>query len=1169
MTCIAQWLALSSSSAATQTNEVRVAELQGTAEVSPAGATTWISIQTNQVLYPNDRLRVGAKSRVGLRWTDQSFVSLRASSEVEILPPPSTDPQSSLRLVRGIMSFFHRDKPGLIRVITRGASAGVEGTEFVLAAETINNTEQTTLFVVDGRVQLSNDRGSVLVTNGESAVAESGKAPVRTAGFVVNNILQWSFYYPAVLDLADLPMKRDEQTALGQSMDAYRAGDLLAALAKYPTAREPASRAEQIYHAALVLSVGQVESAEAELGSAWQTTSDRTERLAAALRKLIAAVKQQDDTSTTSPQFATEMLAGSYYEQSRANSRSNLNAALALARQAVTNSPEFGFGWTRVAELEFGFGHTRAAMEALDKGLAFSPRNAQALTLKGFLLAAQNRPREAVEWFDRALAVDPALGNAWLGRGLCRIRRGDTSGREDLLAAAALEPQRSELRSYLGKAYGNEGDYSRAVKELALAKTLDPNDPTAWLYSALLNQEHNRINEAISDLEKSQELNNNRVVYRSTLLLDQDQAVRSANLATMYQDAGMFDVSVREAGRAVNYDYGNYSAHLFLANSYLAMSDPQLFNLRYETPAQNEYLLANLLAPASAGALSPAISQQEYSRLLERDRFGVVSSTEYLSRGAWTQSGAQYGNFGNFNYSVAAFYRWDPGQRVNNDVEQRQLALTLKQQLSFQDSLYLQVQDYHGESGDLAQYYNQNFANSDVRVEETQRPIVSLGYHHEWNPGIHTLVFGARLDDTTSFNNPFQPVIVVTKFGLPPATPVYFGVNGTNVFTAVDYQNRLEIYSAEVQQIWQTPIHNTVVGGRFQYGNYLTDNLITPMTSVGGILSPTNLQQNADSLFRRVSLYGYHQWQVAEPLQLIGGIAYDKVWFPENLWSSPISGDQQTEDAVSPKAGLIWMIAEDTVFRFAYTRSLGGASFDQSYRIEPSQVAGFVQSFRSIIPESVAGPNAGAQFETFGASLEQKFDSGTYLAITGEILNSDVDRIHGAYDNYPFELDYAIPSKLREQLDFQERALTFTANQLIAHSWSLGARYRLTEAVLNDDFVDLPVTLDNPSFHPKQRLESVLHQLSLTTIYNNPKGFFAAGEAAWYMQSNEGFATDEPGDHFWQLNFIVGFRSPRRNVEISAGLLNLTDHDYQLEPLTAYNELPRERTVAVRLRLNF
>ena len=257
------------------------------------------------------------------------------------------------------------------------------------------------------------------------------------------------------------------------------------------------------------------------------------------MRQLIAAVKRQPNPAVIRPQLATEFLANSYYEQSRAIPGISLPAALDSARQAVTNSPDFGFGWERVAELEFSFGHTGRALDALDKSLALAPRNAQALALKGFLLAAQNRTGEAIGWFDRALAVDSALGNAWLGRGLCRIRRGDAKGgREDLLVAAALEPQRAGLRSYLGKAYADAGDYARAAKELQLAKKLDPNDPTAWLYSALLNQENNRINDAIRDLEKSQALNDNRSVYRSQLLLDQDQAVRSANLAAMYQDAG-------------------------------------------------------------------------------------------------------------------------------------------------------------------------------------------------------------------------------------------------------------------------------------------------------------------------------------------------------------------------------------------------------------------------------------------------------------------------------------------------------------------------------------------------------------------------------------------------------------------------------------------------------
>ena len=1141
------------------TNEIRIVELQGTAEFSPATATAWMPVRTNQILCPFDRLRTGANSRMALLWSDRSVVSFGALTEVEVLPPNSSDAQCGLHLLRGIVSFFHRDEPGRIRVITRGAVAGVEGTEFVVAAD---ETERTTLSVIDGKVRFGNEQATLLLTNGQQAVAEPGKAPVRTAGFIANNVLQWCFYYPAVIDLNDLPFTPEEQKILGESLQAYRSGDLLMALAKYPAGRQPGSDAERVYFAGLLLGVGQVEPAGAMLASlSASDASSRPQRIAMALRQLIAAVKRQPNPAGSRPQMATEFLANSYYEQSRAVPGISLPAALDSARRAVTNSPEFGFGWERVAELEFSFGHTSRALEALDKSLTLAPRNAQALALKGFLLAAQNHTREAIGWFDQALTMDSALGNAWLGRGLCRIRRGDKAGgREDLLVAAALEPQRAELRSYLGKAYATSGDYPRAAKELQLAEKLDPKDPTAWLYSALLNQENNRINDAIRDLEKSQALNDNRSVYRSQLLLDEDQAVRSANLAAMYRDAGMDDVAVREASRAVSYDYANYSAHLFLANSYSQLSDPNEINLRYETPAENEYLLANLLSPVVAGTMSPTISQQEYSPLFDRNRLGVASSTEYLSRGAWTESGAQFGTYENVSYAVEGFYHTDNGQQVNNDIEQRQLSGTFKAQVTPQDTVYLQVEQYDAKSGDLAQYYNPTNANPTARVNEDQTPNIGLGYHHEWSPGVHTLFFAARLDDSLTVTNPTGPTSL--EFFAPDGTPIrIWGL------TAPEHlEDDLTLYSAELQQIWQTPEHNTIVGARFQYGDFDIHNLQGSPTPLPYLFPIPAAQQDFSSMFRRISVYGYHQWQIFEPLQLIGGVTYDRITSPENFQTVPVSGTEQTEDQVSPKAGLILTPWGGTTLRFAYTRSLAGASLDQSYQLEPSQVAGFIQSYRSIIPESVAGPVSGAHFETYAFSLEQKFSTGTYLGVSGNLLYSDVGQTVGAFDIiFP---PPAVPGPgLHENLNYKEQSLLFTANQLIGKNWSLGARYSLSDATFNYNF-DLPNGIATNNFLVKQNMEAVLNQVDLLAIYNHPCGFYAQTDAHWYAQNNIN-DPGEPGDNFWQLNAFVGYRFLHRKAELTLGLLNITGQDYKLNPLNLYNELPRSRTLALRMQINF
>src|SRR5207248_7716594 len=129
-----------------------------------------------------------------------------------------------------------------------------------------------------------------------------------------------------------------------------------------------------------------------------------------------------------------------------------------------------------------------------------------------------------------------------------------------------------------------------AKVELKRAVDIDPSDATAWLSSPVQARQEHRVNQAVRDLGQSVELDDNRRLFRSEFLLDQDRAVRSTNLASIYQDDGMTDLSVREATKAVEYDYADASAHRFLADSYNALRDPRRITLRFETPWQNELL---------------------------------------------------------------------------------------------------------------------------------------------------------------------------------------------------------------------------------------------------------------------------------------------------------------------------------------------------------------------------------------------------------------------------------------------------------------------------------------------------------------------------------------------------------------------------------------------------
>ncbi len=326
-----------------------------------------------------------------------------------------------------------------------------------------------------------------------------------------------------MIDLADLHLDPAAIQRFGKSGTAYQRGNLLAAAAALPR-RDPAAAADRIYHASVLLAVGRVDQAQRLLAGVPRNQPGRR-----ALERMIAAVRWEAAAEWPLPALATasEALAESYYLQSRTDLEPTRLAAL----RATELAPHNGFAWTRVAELEFSAGHTKAAREAIEKGLALTPENARAHALQGFILSAENRIREAQVAFQHAVRLDGGFGNGWLGLGLTKIKLGHLlEGRADLQTAATVEPTSSIFHSYLGKAFSQEGLADKAALDLKLAAILDPADPTPLLYSALESQRQNRPNTAIGELEQSIQLNDNRRLYRSRFLLDQDRAVRGANL---------------------------------------------------------------------------------------------------------------------------------------------------------------------------------------------------------------------------------------------------------------------------------------------------------------------------------------------------------------------------------------------------------------------------------------------------------------------------------------------------------------------------------------------------------------------------------------------------------------------------------------------------------------
>ncbi|MBI3848733.1 MAG: FecR domain-containing protein [Verrucomicrobia bacterium] len=1137
----------------------RVIEAAGKVEYAMGGGTNWQPAAAGQVLKSGDRLRTRVMSRAAVQLSDRSVIRLNERTTLEILPPRSNE-KRRFGLSRGSLYFFNREKPADVEFDTPLAAGAIRGTEFLLEVVSNDTTDATSLHLalIDGRVALQTRDGELALERGQDLRLQVGKAPQKTALVNATAAIQWALYYPAVVNPAELQLTAAEQTALAGSLSNYRAGDLLAALDAWPATPNELSAGANALRAQLELAVGRVAEAEQVLAG---LPSDAP--AAAALRELIAVVRGDSgvDRHVGSIHSASELLAHSYARQAQ----SDLPGALAAARKAASIAPQFGFALARLAELEFSFGHHRAALAELDRALALSPRLATAHALRGFVLIEQGDVPGARESFDHARELDAAFGPAWLGRGLCRLReRQYAEARAAFQAAAALEPQRALFRAYLGKAASALGDAPAAEKEFGLAKQLDANDPTAWLYSALHLWQENRLNEAIRDLERSSDLNDQRAPFRSRLLLDGDRSVRSANLAALYDEVGVPDASRHAAAQAVSESYANFSGHLFLANSFQTLEDVNRFDLRLETARQSELLVANLLAPPGAGNLSQLLSQQEHLQFFDQRPVGVSSLTEYTSRGDWRQSGTAFGTFDGFSYAFDANYESLNGQRVNNDADRRQFILTAKQRVTADDEAYFQIGDLHAEAGDVADHYDPAQANPGFRVKETQEPTLYAGWHHAWSPGSHTLLLVARLDDRLTLHDPLPNVPFLRQVGgvtTEVQSPQPFGLP-----LILDLASDFTLYSAELQHVWETPKQSLVIGGRWQSGDVKDRGTLNP--AFGGPLVTFFNDQNASGSLQRGDVYAYGSWQILDSLRLIGGVSYDHIQFPENMDLPPVSGRETSRDLVSPKAGLLFTPWERGLLRASYAKSLGGLYFDNSVRLEPTQIGGFNQAFRSLIPESVAGLVPGTEFETAGVGFDQSLASGTWFGVEAEWLTSRGSRAVGVVTNSTFLPFADSPSSTSQTLDFRERSLSAYAGQLLGDNFSVGARYRLSEATLMGRFPQVPDGAANLDLL-EQNNRATLHQLSLTANFHHRSGVFAQWESAWYLQSNSGYTPSLAGENLWQHNLMAGYRFPRRHAEIRLGLLNLFDTDYRLNPLNLHSELPRSRTFTASVRLNF
>jgi tetratricopeptide (TPR) repeat protein len=1111
---------------------------------SPA-RTAWTRAAPGDRVKWQEQVRTGELSRAAVELSTGGVLRMSEFTNLRLQPPPAGQPDGRGRIDfgKGVAYFLSRTEAEA-GIDTPSASLNIRGTEFVIE---VDENGKTTVTMVDGAVELKNEVGAIDLGSGEQGIAEPGKAPRKTAVLDASERIQWFLYYPGIVDPASFPNLKSGR--FGKSLAAYSQGDLLQALDGLPAAT---TAEEYRFSAAVKLASGRIDQVEADLRKAGEHP------VVDSLRLLIDVVRKPaaDRGEIDAPPTAEGQIALSYALQSTGN----LQGALDAARKAAETSPDFGLAWARIAELEFGFGRTEEAIRAVDRAVELSPRNAQAITLKGYLEMASNRIADAQAHFSRAIDIDPALGNAWLGRGLaCFQARDRDQGLRAVTMAAAVEPNRAFLRSYLAKALAETRRNDKAANELEISRRLDPGDPTAPFYQSLLDQRQYAYNRGIANLEESIRLNDNRAIFRSGFLLDKDRSVRQANLAALYKNAGMTEASLEEARRAVISDYLNPSAHLFLSNSVNALRDARRVQLRYETPWFNELLLANLLSPAGTDLLPQNISQQEYTQLFPVNRLGYSSRTNVRSDGEIFATGTFVGRSNQTSVALDYDIFTTDGELPNQDLERFTAYLQLKHAITPRDSVYLNLKFEDLDRGDSRTLYDPSTLDPDLRVKQRQSPVTILGYQHEWSPGSRTLLLGGALTDRIEIDNPGANTIAML---VNPSSPAITDPLG---FQADVLQVReTEVYFAEIQQIWSDEKQTFLAGTRIDSGSFPTTNTFNNQT-IGGILPGDPFTLRADPDYHRWAAYAYYTREILHGLWATAGLTYDWQEFPLNSSIPPATNDLEKSSELLPKAGLVWAPNDEFTLRAAYARAIGGATFDESVRLEPTQVAGFIQSFRTLVDGSEVGGLPSPLFDTGGIGILYKLPTRTYLGAEGFARKATAERGVGVLSVDPDTLTANDPFVLNETVDYEEWGASFYINQLISDEWAVGARYTFTHAELDRSFPALSAA-DITGFSSSEN--SDLHQAETYLIWNHSEGWFSRLSARLFSQDNAGYRNARPDDTWTQLDVSVGKRFWDNRGAIEVGILNLTDDNYRHNPLITLPISPRERMGFLELRLD-
>ncbi|MBB4063949.1 tetratricopeptide repeat protein [Gellertiella hungarica] len=459
-------------------------------EVRFVDLTDWRNVELKQDLLGGDVLRTNALGQLAILFADHTQVRLGRNSALQVKQMGTTE-DTVLNLQSGTMwARAQRGGQGLT-VETPAAAAAIRGTDWTLTVK----GDQTSLIVLEGKIEFKNAYGSVEVREGEAAVASIGQAPRKLVIVTPKDRQQMLFYLTlrsgfTFMPATPLPARRmrEEFRRIEAMAPEARSTEDWLTLAETRMALDGQKRAAEALEAIRNRPLSAAQKARVSLIDALIAGSNRRyDESAALFRK---AERGLD------PQRRAIAAYGGYFARSLADP------------DRIEQPPRTASGpYADIMQaLTQGFlKDIPAAIAVIERSEARHPDDPTLPAVRALLHGLNGEKEKMQEAADRALSIDPEDPTALQARGTLRgDYLGDTRGAiSDFKAAIASAPGDSSSWNSLGLAYEDLGASREAEEALLKAIALDPEDPVGYANLAILYLDQSRVKEAKALIDRA------------------------------------------------------------------------------------------------------------------------------------------------------------------------------------------------------------------------------------------------------------------------------------------------------------------------------------------------------------------------------------------------------------------------------------------------------------------------------------------------------------------------------------------------------------------------------------------------------------------------------------------------------------------------------------------